>query len=36
MHCDVGQGPLLAEPMPKSELIEAFGERSKARRARLG
>lgn len=36
MGCDVGQGPLFAEPMPKSEFMKAFGERSKARRERLG
>jgi EAL domain-containing protein (putative c-di-GMP-specific phosphodiesterase class I) len=33
MGCDVGQGPLLAEPMPKSELMDVFGERARTKHA---
>jgi EAL domain-containing protein (putative c-di-GMP-specific phosphodiesterase class I) len=33
MGCDVGQGPLLADPMPRSEFIAALHERSRTRQA---
>jgi EAL domain-containing protein (putative c-di-GMP-specific phosphodiesterase class I)/ActR/RegA family two-component response regulator len=36
MGCDVGQGPLLAEPMPKSELMDVFGERARTKHAWIG
>ena len=36
MGCDVGQGPLLAEPMSKSELIDVFGERARTKHAWIG
>ena len=36
MGCDVGQGPVLAEPMPKSELMDVFGERARTKHAWIG
>jgi EAL domain-containing protein (putative c-di-GMP-specific phosphodiesterase class I) len=36
MGCDVGQGPLFAEPMPKSQFIDVFGERARTKHAWLG
>lgn len=36
MGCDAGQGPLLADPMPKSQFIDVFGERARTKHAWLG
>jgi EAL domain-containing protein (putative c-di-GMP-specific phosphodiesterase class I) len=35
MGCHIGQGPLLAEPMPRSKFIAALGERALAKQAWL-
>jgi EAL domain-containing protein (putative c-di-GMP-specific phosphodiesterase class I)/ActR/RegA family two-component response regulator len=34
--CDIGQGPLFAEPMPKSEFVNVFGERARTKHAWTG
>lgn len=36
MGCDIGQGPLFAEPMPKSELMNVFGEQARTKHAWTG
>jgi len=33
MGCHIGQGPLLAEPMPRSKFIAALGERARTKQA---
>jgi EAL domain-containing protein (putative c-di-GMP-specific phosphodiesterase class I) len=33
MGCHIGQGPLLAEPMPRSKFITALGERARTKQA---
>ena len=35
MDCDAGQGPYLAEPMPKSQFISALRERARSNQAWL-